>query len=244
MYAIMHWRMIKSEPIAKVSFGNSDFPLADMTNHCHTEAFYGSLNKEETQKFIDKCHEQGVTVTSAISSAILSAIVNLVTTQDNQQTRLTIAIAADTRRRCTPVVPNHDLSYHVAGTLAFTMLTRDAPTTAEGMWQVATAFAQYLQNCIEANQILTLGMIMGKLYQKNLDPPDPTKLPTCGISSWGLLPFQERYGKWELVRMIPGCNLISAPMPMVLLQTVNGILTVACMGTRSGCSCKYSRDFV
>lgn len=82
---------------------------------CHTEIVYGSLEKEETSKLIDKCHCEGVTVTSMISRAHLSAAMTLIT--DSTAT-FVYSIAADTRRRCLPPVPNHDLSYHVSAVAA------------------------------------------------------------------------------------------------------------------------------
>lgn len=230
IYAATYWRMTSSLPTSRIPFNEIDFTLGDMAKHCHTESFFDSLSQEETKKFIERCKQNGVTVTPAVGSAVIAAIAPLVSRHDNQETRLLTSLAADTRRRCVPIVPNHDLSYQVAGTLAFDLPTRNAPTTSESLWQVAKVFAQHLQYCIDSNQILSIGMIMNNLYQKSFDPPDVNQIPTCGISSWGVLPFQEQYGPWQLNGTLPLCNLISVAIPMVLLQTVNGVLTVACMG--------------
>ena len=230
IYAVAYWRLTSSLPISKMPFGEFDFPLVDMAKHCHTEFFFGSLSEEETKTLIEKCKQRGVTVTPAVGSAVLAAIAPLVSRPDDQETKLLTSLAADTRRRCTPTVPAHDLSYQVGGTLAFDLPTRDVPTTSEGLWQVAHAFAQHLQYCISSDQILSIGLIMSLMYRKSLEPPDLTKIPTFGISSWGVLPFQEQYGQWQLNGTLPLCNLISVAIPMVLLQTVNGVLTVACMG--------------
>jgi hypothetical protein len=231
VYAAVYWRAITARTIARIPLASIDFPLVDMAKHCHTEAFYGTLNKEETQKLVEKCRRQSVTVTSAVSSAILCVTSTLVNVSDNQTTQLIFAIAADTRRRCVPPVPNHDLSYQVSGTMAFTMFTRDTPTTPEGMWELAKVFGHHVKTSIDAGQTLALGMIMGKLYQKNIGPPNLAALPTSGISNWGLLPFQEQYGSWELVAMTPFGNMIRAAMPFTLMQTVNGVLTVGYLGS-------------
>ncbi len=129
-----------------------------------------------------------------------------------------------------PPVPNHDLSYQVSAIMSFTIPTKDIPTVSEGMWQLAGAFGQHTKTSIDANQILALGMIIGKLYQKMSGPPDLTLLPTCGISSWGILPFREQYSRWKLTGMTPFINMIRGTMPFTTVQTVNGILTIMFAG--------------
>lgn len=230
IYTVLSSEIINRLPNAIIPYGKVDFPMTDMIQNCHTEGFDASLNKEETRKLIDKCHQQGVTVTSAVSSAILCASATLVNNTDNTNRRLMMAIAADTRKRCVPIVPNHDLSYQVSGTMAFSMSIRDTPTTLEGMWQLAKTFATHLTSSIDAGQILAMGMMMDKLYKRNLAPPNLAQMPTCGLSNWGLLPFREQYGRWKLIGMTPGGNLIGAALPFAFIQTVNGILTIAYMG--------------
>ncbi|CAF1934456.1 unnamed protein product [Rotaria magnacalcarata] len=229
--AAMYWRVTRTQAIARIPLAQVDFSLIDMVKYCHTEVSYGTLCKEETQKLVDKCHRERVTVTSAVSSAILCASSTLVNVDDVEPTQLVVAIAADTRRRCIPTIPNHDLSYHVSGTMAFTIPTRDTPTTFLGMWQLASAFGHHVKTSIDAGQTLALGMIMGKIYEKNLGPPNLAQVPTFGISNWGVLPYCKQYGNWELIATIPFGNLIRAPMPFALIQTVNGVLTVVFVGS-------------
>jgi hypothetical protein len=209
---------------------NVDFPLAEMANYCHTEACYSILNKEETQKLVERCRQEGVTVTSAVSTAILCTASTLVKSEENQPTALHFSIGADTRRRCIPPVPNHDLGFHVSGIMSFILPTRDVPTTTADMWQLAQAFGQHTKTCIDAGQVLALAMIMGKIFEKTLGPPNFAELPTCGISSWGILPFQEQYGQWKLTAMTPFVNMIQGVMPFMTIQTVNGILTIMFVG--------------
>lgn len=225
--AVMRWRMSSAKNISRIPLGSVDFSLSDMDKCCHTEASYGSLSKEETLKLLEKCHREGVTMTSAISSAILCIASTLVSNSGEQATQINFAIAGDTRRRCIPPIPNHDLSYQVSGTMAFTMPPRDAPVTPKGMWKLAKLFGHHVKTSIDAGQIITLGMIMGKIYQRNLGPINLAEFPTCGISNWGVLPFYEQYGKWEFVKMTPLGNFIRLAMPMALVQTVNGVLTVS-----------------
>jgi hypothetical protein len=231
IFTALYWRATTRQIIARIPLASVEFPLIDMAKHCHTEASYSSLSKEETQKLVDKCHREGMTVTSAVSSAIICVIPAVLNVGDDQTTHITMAIAADTRRRCIPPVPNHDLSYQVSGTMAFIMPARDTPTTLEGMWQLASTFGDHVKTAINAGQTLALGMIMGKLYQRNIGPPNVAEIPTCGISNWGLLPFRDRYGKWELVAMTPFANIIRAAMPFIIIQTVNGILTIGYIGS-------------
>jgi hypothetical protein len=230
IFTALHWGAITVRTIARIPLASVDFPLNDMAKYCHTEASYGSLNKEETQKLVEKCRQEGVTVTSAVSSAILYVASTLVSVEGDQATQLILAIAADTRRRCVPPLPNHDLSYQVSGTMAFTMSTRDILTTPKGMWRLAKTFGHHVKTSVDAVQTLALGMIMGKLYQKNLGPPNLAEMLTCGISNWGLLPFCERYGRWELVAMTPLGNMIRVATPITLVQTVNGLLTIGHSG--------------
>ena len=115
--------------------------------------------------------------------------------------------------------------------MSFITPTRDIPTTSEGMWQLAKALGQHMKTSIDAGQILALGMIMGKIFEKTLGPPNFAELPTCGISSWGVLPFREEYGRWKLLAMNPVVNMIRGVMPFSTIQTVNGILTIMYVGT-------------
>ncbi len=228
--AALYFRATNMWTIARIPMIDATFPLINMADHCHTEACYSTLNKEETQKLSEKCRREGVTVTAAISSAILCATSTLVNSDEDRPTALHFSIGADTRRRCVPPVPNHDLSYHVSGVMSFVTPTRDIPTTSEGVWQLAKTFGQHIKTCIDASQILASGMIMGKIFQKTLGPPTFADLPTCGISSWGILPFSEQYGPWKLVAMTPFVNIIRALLPFTIIQTVNGILTIAYVG--------------
>src|SRR5262249_51727704 len=102
IFAALHWRLTTSPNISRIPIASVDFPLNDIDKYCHTEASYGMLNKEETQKLIEKCRREGVTVTSAIGSAILCVTSTLVSVDNNQATQIILAIAADTRRRCIP----------------------------------------------------------------------------------------------------------------------------------------------
>ncbi|CAF1183654.1 unnamed protein product [Adineta steineri] len=228
--AFLYWKATSSQPTARLPWTNVDFSLDDMHKYCHTETRYGMLTKEETKKLFETCRREDVTVTSAISSAILCITSTLASVDNNQMTNLVLAIPADTRRRCIPPVPNHDLSYQVSGVMGFTMATRDTPTESKGMWQLAKTFGHHVNKSVDAGHILALAMVMGKIYQKNIGPIDIAHLPTTVITNWGLLPFHEQYGKWKLTEMTPIGNLIRAVMPVFMLQTVNGILTVACGG--------------
>ncbi|CAF1192295.1 unnamed protein product [Adineta steineri] len=223
--AAIYSRTTNKLPIARI-------PLADIINYSHTEASYGVLNKEETQKLVEKCRRQGVTVTSAVGAAMLCAVSTVVKSkEENRSTALHLALGADTRRRCIPPIPNHDLTYHVSGMMSFVMPTEDIPITAEGIWELAKIFGCHTKSCIDAGQILALGMIMGKIFQKTLGPPNFDEHPTCGVSSWGILPFREQYGRWQLEAMTPFVNMNRTVMPFTTIQTVNGILTFMFVGT-------------
>lgn len=115
--------------------------------------------------------------------------------------------------------------------MPFMMPTKDTPTTLEGMWQLAKTFGQCVKEFIDGGQILALGMFMGSFYQRNMSSLDLTELPTCEISNWGILLFHERYGQWEFVTMTPFCNMIRAPTPFILIQTVREILTIGYLGS-------------
>ncbi|UJR11506.1 hypothetical protein I4U23_015687 [Adineta vaga] len=232
LVAILRWRVINRRRTARLPLAAVDFPLADMAKHSYTDSFYGRLNKQQTKKLMEKCRQESVTVTSAVSTAILCSASTLVSVDNNQETQLVLAIAADTRRRYVPPMPNHDLSYQVSGTMAYALPTNNTPTVPQGMWQLAKVFGHHVKASVDAGQTLALAMIMGILYQKSLGPPNLAAVPTCGISNWGLLPFQERYGQWELTEMTPFVNMIRAPMPFLLVQTVNGVLTIGCNGSR------------
>jgi hypothetical protein len=230
IFGALYLRATNTWPIARISVANVDFPLTDMAAYCHTEASYGMLTKEETQKLVEKCRQESVTVTSAVSSAILCAASTLVNSEEGRPTAVHFSIGADTRRRCVPPIPNYDLSYHVSGIMSFIMPTTDIPTTSEGIWQLAKAFGNHIKTSIDAGQILAVGMIIGKILQKTLGPPNFAELPTCGISSWGVLPFHEQYGQWKLVGMTPFVNMIRTVMPFTTIQTVNDILTIMYVG--------------
>lgn len=214
------------QPTARIPMKNVDFPLNKMEDYCHTEICYNTLNKEETKKLIEKCRREGVTVTSAVSIAILCGVSTLIKVEDNQSTLLQLSVAVDTRRRCIPPVPDYDLSCHVSSIIPFIIPTVDIPTTSRDIWELAKTFGQYIKSRIDDGQALAFGMIVGWLFEKALDSPKLSLMPTCGVSSWGILPFREQYGQWKLVTMLPFVNSIRGLMPYTAIQTVNGMLTI------------------
>ena len=223
----LFWRASNGRSITRLPIGNIDFPLNDLAKHCHTETFSGSLTKTETAKLLEHCHREGVTVTSAISSANLCLAATLV---GHSRAKLGYAIAADTRRRCLPPVPNHDLSYQVSGVLVFSVPTNEISTTSNGLWQLAKMFQNHLKTSIDAGQILIMGKLMGKFYEKSLKSIDLAETPTGGFSNWGCLPFEEQYGQWKLSALSVLSNLTRVPMPILIAHTVNGVLTIAFFG--------------
>ena len=223
----LYARLTNRSPTIKIPLANVDFPLTELADHGHSEASYGILNKEETQKLVNKCRQNGVTITSAVSSAVLcggSAVVN----HDQAETGvLQLGIAADPRRRYVPRIPNHDLCVHTSTMMLFTKPFRDMPTTCAEMWQLARRVGEHTKKCIDANQVFAIGMIIGKIASKYADSPViDDNGPSCFVSSWGVLPFQEQYGPWKLEGMTPILNMIRAPTPFIIIQTVNGILTI------------------
>jgi hypothetical protein len=104
------------------------------------------------------------------------------------------------------------------------------PMSSEGMWQVAKTYGHHMKTCIDGGQILALGIIIEKIFKKLFGPPSFDELPTVSISSWGILPFHEQYGPWKLVGMTPFANMVRGLNPYITLQTVNGILTIMCVG--------------
>lgn len=218
-------------PTARIPFGNIDFPIDDMDQYCHTEAVYGVLNKEMTAKFIAKCRQEGVTATAACISAILSATSSLIPTDSTQETLLKFFLSADTRRRCIPPIPNHDLNFHVSSIEPIIVTTSTVPKTSDGFWQLARTVGHHLKTCVDAGQTFAFGMIQSKIYEKALGPLNLSHMPTYVISSWGLLPFVEQYGQWKLTGMTPFVNFIRGLFPFTTIQTVNGVLTVMFVGS-------------
>ena len=216
-----------TKKIARIRYTDVDFPLHNAHEYCHTETFYHSLSKEDTKALFDRCHREGVTVTSAISIAIFCAVSTLVNNKDGY---LTYAIAADNRRRYIPAMPNNFLSCQISGISLFSWAISDIPTINENMWQLARTFGDHVKTSINAGEIVASGMILGNVYMKDEGPLSVTNLPTCGIANWGPLPFQIDYGKWKLVEMIPSGNFARSFTPIALVHTINGMLTIAHVG--------------
>ncbi|CAF4975010.1 unnamed protein product [Rotaria sp. Silwood1] len=98
------------------------------------------------------------------------------------------------------------------------------------LWQLARTFGGHTKKCIDDNQILALGIIIGRMFSKSLNSPKAADFPTCGISSWGILPFDEQYGQWKFEGMTPIINMVQGFMPFITIQTVNGILSIMFSG--------------
>lgn len=118
----------------------------------------------------------------------------------------------------------------MSGVGAFSVPANEIPTTADGMWQLAKMFQNHLKTSIDAGQILAIGKIMGHLYQRNFTPINLAEVATSSISNWGCLPFEEYYSKWKFVTMTPLANMIRLPMPTLLAQTINDVLTISLIG--------------
>lgn len=226
IFSAVYTYMTTKLPTARIPFGNIHFHIDDMDKYCNTETVYGTLNKEMTAKFIAKCRHEGVTVTAAVISAILSATSTLIPTDSAQETLLKVILSADTRQRCIPPISNRELNFHVSSIAPFIMTTSTVPKVSEGLWQLATTVGHHMKTCINAGQIFAFGMIQAKIYEKILGPVNVSLIPTYCISSWGPLPFVEQYGQWKLTAMAPFVSLIRGPFPFATVQTVNGILTM------------------
>ena len=213
-------------PVTRMPFGEIDFDIREMEKHCHTEAVYGVLNKEMTTKLLAGCRREGVTVTSAVTSAILSTMANLVPPNDTQDMIMFITLSADVRRRCVPPVPNHDLNYYASGIGPFSVRRSAVPKNAEGLWHLAQNYGLHTNACVNAGQILACGMVTAKAYQMMLRPMNISYMPTYNTSSWGVSPFVEQYGPWQLTGVTPFMNLLRSAVPMTIIQTVNGVLTL------------------
>lgn len=217
--------------IARVPLGDVDIPPRDMANLCHTEMCHGILNTERTQQLIDICRQKKVTITSIICSAILYAINVLTNENENAETKfIELPMTADTRRRYVSRIANHHLSNHVSSTMAFIVSTRDMSTKYTDLWQLAQAFGTHTQKCLQNNQIFAFGMIIGRVFSMGLNSSKTEYAPMCALSSWGILPFHEQYGPWNLEGMTPMTNMIQNIMPFITIQTVNGVLTIMFAG--------------
>ncbi|CAF3020754.1 unnamed protein product [Rotaria socialis] len=187
MFAAINLGAFNTRSTARIPIANVDFPLADMCNYCHTESCCGILSKDETQKLVDKCHREGVTVTAAVSSAIICTISTVVKSEENYPSTLRMSVSADVRRRCVPPVSNNDLSYQISCIIPIPIPTVNISTTPSSMWQLAKVFGHYVNMSVDTGQVLALGMILGKIFQKILGQQNFAELPTCGISSWGVI---------------------------------------------------------
>lgn len=63
--------------VARIPIVSVNFPLIEMADYCHSVICYGTLDKKETQSLIERCRRERVTLTSAVSSAILCAVSTL-----------------------------------------------------------------------------------------------------------------------------------------------------------------------
>lgn len=223
--------MMSRLPIARIPLGQIDFPIDDMDKHCQTAAFYGILDKGKTSKLIEKCRQEGATVTSAVLSAIFSATASLVPTDQHDGTLMKVSLGADTRRRCQPPIPNHVLGYHVSSVAPFSIATSQVPAANDGLWRLARTINDHMKASVDAGHVLACGLILSRVFEMTLGRVNMSQVPTYGVSSWGVLPFVEQYGPWALTNMIPFVNLIRAPLPFTTIQTVNGILTLMFCGS-------------
>jgi hypothetical protein len=226
--AVLYLLAINRWTTAKISKAKVDFPLTDMDDYCHTEACYSMLSKEETQKLVEKCHQENVSVTSAVSSAILCAVSTLVDSKEDRPSALKFGIVANTRSRCVPPIPNHHLSFNASCIMPFITPITDIPTTSKGKWQLAKIVGNHIKMSIDAGQVLVTGLIMGKMIPH--DPRIVAKRFTSVITSLGILPYLEHYGQWKLSAVTNFGNMIQTITPAFLMQTVNGILTIMCFG--------------
>ncbi|CAF4184276.1 unnamed protein product, partial [Adineta steineri] len=172
-----------------------------------------------TTKLLARCRKEGVTVTPAVISAVLSATASLVPVKDGQDTMMNIALSADARRRYVSPVPNHDMAYHASGIAPFGLHVSAAPKTPKDLWQLARIYAQHMNACVNAGQILANPLIAGKVLEKLMGSVKMAYIPTYFMSSWGVLPFVEQYGPWQLTAMTPCFNARRWPAPSTMVQT-------------------------
>ena len=213
--------------IIRIPYEDVNFPLENAHKHCYSEILFDSLNKAETQRLFEKCHRENVTVTSAITAAFLRAVSTIVNNKDGYVAHMT---SVDLRRRYIPPMPNELLSCQASGTSLFYMAVSDAPCKSTEMWQFARKFGQHVKDSIDAGDLFALGTLLGTCCEREQGPLSPTNCPTCGITNWGRLSFQEQYGQWKLEGMIPLGNVVRSFTPMLIVFTMNDILSIGLHG--------------
>ena len=105
---------------------------------------------------VNKCRRECVTVTSAVSSAILCACSTVVNHEQSETSVLQLSLAADPRRRYVPPIPNHDLCTHLSTMMSFIKPLRDMPTTCADMWQLARGVGDHIKNVLILIKFLLL----------------------------------------------------------------------------------------
>ncbi|UJR18061.1 hypothetical protein I4U23_004961 [Adineta vaga] len=230
IFSAIYTHMKNRLPIARVPFDEVNFDINEIDKYCHSEIVYGVLNKEMTAKLLARCRRERVTVTSAVISAVLSATARVVPVKDGQDTIMNIGLSADARRRYVPPIPSHDMGYHASNIEPFGLRVSAAPKTPEDLWQLAQTYAQHMNACVNAGQIFAVGLIAGKIVGKLMGPINMAYIPTSSMSSWGVLPFVEQYGPWQLTAMTPFLNVRRWAAPFIVIQTVNGVLTMMFSG--------------
>ena len=221
--AVTYQQMTVMRKLTRIPYENINFEVRNAHEHCHSEAFYDSLTKAESRTLFDKCHRQGVTVTSAISAAILRAMSTIVNDKNGYLAHFT---TADLRRRYVPPMANNILSYQMGVTDTFYFPVNEIPTNSTEIWNLARIYGQHIKHSIDAADAFASGMITGKVYEKEEGPLNPTGVLTCGISNWGRLTFHEQYGRWKLEGITPAGNLVRSFTPLAIVFTINDVLTI------------------
>lgn len=213
-------------PTFLLPFEAINFPLNDIQNYSHTLLEYGHLDKDLTKQLIDKSREESVTVTASVMTALLLATYNMTKSDQRPDGLFKFASGADTRRRCLPPIASHDLAYHVSSIAIFEITRSTLSPILSKPWNLAKLIGCHLKSSVDSGQVLSCGLILSKFYELAMNSINLNQMPTCGISSWGILPFIEHYGSWKLEAMTPFVNMVRGTLPFMTIQTVNGELTI------------------
>ena len=219
--------IIRTGEACKFPLGNSDatpMPAKDMGD-CVVKTYTKVL---PVKGLLKACKAKGVTVGVAVAAATCASVSRAVVNAGHESGKrrpVAISLAADMRRRFSPILDEHHLGFYVSALHSYFADVDDACSdsldAADDLWVRAGLMSdRYKEKAAEIasyqlSQLIELGLSR---------EPTHEGLATLALTNWGRIKVQSSYGKWTVEDVCGLFNPVNLLMPTMLISSFNGSL--------------------
>jgi NRPS condensation-like uncharacterized protein len=150
------------------------------------------INPEVTQKFIQRCHQEKITVNSALSAIIAHTIAKEITKGKSNKLNIVYLVFMDTRRHLHQKISHENLNFLATTNMGFSQIN-----IHESIWKIANDFKKHLDTSIKRGDMFNIIKLAQLLIDFCFIFPRDISV-TFSISNIGQVDIPQNYGELEL----------------------------------------------